>query len=443
MEPDYSPSRSPSPVNGASEDDFVQGSSGGVAFTADGRRVPNPQGNNQHKDCPPKGDPALEAALREYQRRNVTSKETIKHLLYAEHGIKISTASITRRRKELGLQGSKGTTRAMPESTKRQLVLDQLEKHPMGGLGPRRVKEAIANDTGVHLTRDYVSEEMHQLDPDGFSKRAPTSKKKHRVALVVLGPDFEWSCDGHEKLSKLGFPIWGIRDVWSGKWLGLWVVPNNRLKVVVAYLYLSLVRELGGKCMLCRCVTATDVSIREAFSPNLPPAELPAHLFLPSIHNTTIERGWLQLRLSWGDDVHVFWAAGEGIYFEDDPEHYELARWLWPKLIQQELDKLRDKMNNHRVRKDRAKLNPSGVAPNIAYTLFRQYGADSCGLQAVDVDLVLQLMEEIGGEDLIRFVSAEYAARAEEIFATLNVPELTFHNVWNVFSSMLPLMYPE
>ncbi len=114
----------------------------------------------------------------------------------------------------------------------------------------------------THVDSDYVNEEMHQLDPDGFSKRTPTSKKKHRVALVVLGPDFEWSCDGHEKLSKLGFPIWGIRDVWSGKWLGLWVVPNNRLKVVVAYLYLSLVRELGGKHVATYNVTRTNTSTR-------------------------------------------------------------------------------------------------------------------------------------------------------------------------------------
>ena len=88
---------------------------------------------------------------------------------------------------------------------------------------------------------------MHLLDPEGFLRRHPTSKKKHRLALVVLGPDFEWSCDGHDKLAKLGFPIWGIRDVWSGKWLGIWVVPNNRVKVAIAYLYLSLIKKLGGE----------------------------------------------------------------------------------------------------------------------------------------------------------------------------------------------------
>ena len=31
-----------------------------------------------------------------------------------------------------------------------------------------------------------------------------------------------------------------------GKWLGLWTIPDNQLKVTIAYLYLSLVVELGG-----------------------------------------------------------------------------------------------------------------------------------------------------------------------------------------------------
>jgi hypothetical protein len=61
-----------------------------------------------------------------------------------------------------------------------------------------------------------------------------------------LGPHHEWSGDGHDKLAQIGFPIWGIRDKWSGKWLGLWVVPNNRLKLVIAYLYLRLIIELEG-----------------------------------------------------------------------------------------------------------------------------------------------------------------------------------------------------
>lgn len=88
--------------------------------------------------------------------------------------------------------------------------------------------------------------EMRRHEPDGFAQREPSRKKTSRQPLVSLGPHYQWSGDGHDKLSKIGFPIWAIRDQWSGKWLGMWVVPNNRLKTTIAYLYLSLVYEIGG-----------------------------------------------------------------------------------------------------------------------------------------------------------------------------------------------------
>ena len=91
---------------------------------------------------------------------------------------------------------------------------------------------------------------MHILDPDAFAGRGPMAKKVHRVALVALGRHHHWSGDGHDKLVKIGFPVWGIQDMWTGKWLGLWTVPDNRLKLAIAYLYLSLVSELEGNLIV-------------------------------------------------------------------------------------------------------------------------------------------------------------------------------------------------
>jgi hypothetical protein len=91
---------------------------------------------------------------------------------------------------------------------------------------------------------------MHILEPDAFAGQEPTTKKVHHVALVALGRHHQWSGDGHDKLVKIRFPVWGIRDMRSGKWFGLWTVPDNRLKVTIAYLYLSLVAELGGRSIL-------------------------------------------------------------------------------------------------------------------------------------------------------------------------------------------------
>jgi hypothetical protein len=119
--------------------------------------------------------------------------------------------------------------------------------------------------------------------------------------------------------------------------------------------------------------------------------------------------------------------------------HSELVQWLWPMLIQQELDELQERLNSHPTRRDRKKQLPSGVSPNVAYTLYQEYDAENC-LQAVDVDVVQKLMDDIGGEELNRFVSVEYAARAQEVFDSLNVLKLAFENVWEVFSAMLPYL---
>ena len=94
---------------------------------------------------------------------------------------------------------------------------------------------------------DWISDEMHVLEPDAFAGREPTAKQVRRVALVALGRNHQWSGDGHDKLVKIGFPVWGIQDMWSGEWLRLWTVPDNCLKVTIAYLYLSLV---GGMLIL-------------------------------------------------------------------------------------------------------------------------------------------------------------------------------------------------
>ena len=36
----------------------------------------------------------------------------------------------------------------------------------------------------------------------------------------------------------------------TGKWLGAWAVPSNRMGEIVAYLFLSLVEKFGGMSVL-------------------------------------------------------------------------------------------------------------------------------------------------------------------------------------------------
>lgn len=61
---------------------------------------------------------------------------------------------------------------------------------------------------------------------------------------------------------------------------------------------------------------------RRIFANEFDAAELPAHVYLQSIHNISIERSWLRLRLDFGDNAVVFFQRGcdEGIYNAYDPQ---------------------------------------------------------------------------------------------------------------------------
>ncbi|KAG6876417.1 hypothetical protein C0992_013040, partial [Termitomyces sp. T32_za158] len=205
--------------------------------------------------------------------------------------------TVARHQKQYGLQGSGATTKALSTMEKRQMILNEMALDPTSRRGPDSIREGILLSTGLPLTQNFVQSEMLLQDPQGFEIRQPGSKKIQRVALVSLGPHHEWSGDGHDKLASIGFPVWGVRDVWSGCWLGLWVVPNNRHRKAVALLFLRLVAKFGGIPiqMSTDCGSETGQvfglvnALREIFHPELSTEELPAHRFLRSVRNITIE----------------------------------------------------------------------------------------------------------------------------------------------------------
>jgi len=98
-----------------------------------------------------------------------------------------------------------------------------------------------------------VSQIMHAHDAEGFEKRKPDAKKIFRVPKVPIGIHDRWAADGHDKLYKIGFPVWAIIDDATGKWLGAWVVPSNRLNVIIGYLFLCCVEKYGGEHQQISC----------------------------------------------------------------------------------------------------------------------------------------------------------------------------------------------
>jgi hypothetical protein len=65
------------------------------------------------------------------------------------------------------------------------------------------------------------------------------------------------------------------------------------------------------------------------------------------------------------------------------PRHLRnLFRWLWPKIIQIGLDEFLDYFNNKKTCKQRNRILPSGVAPNVVFNMPADYGLQNLAIPA-------------------------------------------------------------
>src|ERR1700749_4573448 len=105
--------------------------------------------------------------------------------------------------------------------------------------------------------------------------------------------------------------------------------------------------------------------------------------------------------------------------------------WLWPPLMQKELDRFRKSANSRKVQKQKDKVLPSGVSPNIAYTLPEKYNGEEC-LQPVDVDLIDAILADMQPQkDALSDwgVPEEFDRRAQDAFDRLPIREVTLQTI--------------
>lgn len=158
-----------------------------------------------------------------------------------------SASSIKRARSYNGFVGGGKNLKNKGRQEAEQLVLEQLDLDPAKRAGPRTIRQRIASRKSEHLPRDFVRETMKTHDSEGFKQRNPTARKILRHSKVPLGIHERWSCDGHDKLYKIGFPLYGFVDEATGTWLYADIAPSNRYNIIVGYLFLCCVEEHGGK----------------------------------------------------------------------------------------------------------------------------------------------------------------------------------------------------
>jgi hypothetical protein len=78
--------------------------------------------------------------------------------------------------------------------------------------------------------------------------------------------------------------------------------------------------------------------------------------------------------------------------------------------------------------KDKSKPGASGMSRDRAFNFPESWSGRNC-LLPVDIVVIQEMKQALGGDALLEFVSLEYSQQAQEVFNSLNITELTFENV--------------
>ncbi|KAF8140804.1 hypothetical protein K438DRAFT_1636902, partial [Mycena galopus ATCC 62051] len=265
--------------------------------------------------------------------------------------------------------------------------------------------------------------------------------------------------DGHEKLGEkalrmgpgIGIDTYGMRDH-VGKVLWLTVLPNSRLSDAVGHVFLDMVSAFGATSVQVTFdggselgwLAAFQTTLRETFAPDLSVEEWKPVVAVQSSSNIPIESTWsydckFNGRTIW--DL-VSFGLQEILFIARHLRN--LFRWLWPKIVQIGLNEFLDYFNNKKTRKQRNRILPSGVAPNVVFDMPADYG-----LQNLAIRVPQEAVQELRGlietprEEAFRWVSDKFDILATTIYNGLGSPKLETLSGWAIFNAMAPLIRTE
>jgi hypothetical protein len=119
----------------------------------------------------------------------------------------------------------------------------------------------------------------------------------------------------------------------------------------------------------------------------------------------------------------------------------QLFNWLWPKILQNQLDKFIEYWNNHKIRPQAEKSNMSGATPRHGFTV-PAAPAEDCRIivdQAVIDALRMQI--PVSREDSMRWVDDFFEVAARNAYDAVGRPSLdNLLTGWDIFSSMVQVI---
>jgi hypothetical protein len=118
-----------------------------------------------------------------------------------------------------------------------------------------------------------------------------------------------------------------------------------------------------------------------------------------------------------------------------------LFNWLWPKILQIQLDQFVEYWNNHKIRFQRDKPNMSGSTPRHAFTVPAAPAQES----GIVVDQVvidaLRAQIPVSRAEAMRWVDDSFDVTASVAYNNIGSPPLdNVQSGWDIFSSMATMI---
>ncbi|KAJ6477985.1 hypothetical protein DFH09DRAFT_1253423 [Mycena vulgaris] len=368
----------------------------------------NSKGTNGAENGTWPEEDVLRASLMEYAR-NAYALDVRMQKLQEQHGLTIGKTLLKKLNKHFNVP-----------SIADQQILNEMADDANKYRGAATVQHHLAM-AGYNIPRRIARETMLLNDPDGVDARYPGRKKIKRAQLKAHGTWQEIHCDGHEKLGALalqmgdvGLPIYGMKDKWG----------------------MDKGSETGH-------IYAIMTGLKTAYAPGIDLGRYPSFVALKSTNNTPIESLWHWFQDQCGKNLYLQVTKGrdEGIFNPNNSIHVLLFNWLWPPIIQGELDHFTEMWNSHVIRRQRNKLMPSGVSPNELYSHPEHYGG-RCFAIPVPKDAIDALRGSIKltRKAALTWVPEEFDTIAAQVYEMLGSPECSPDTAWTLFSEMASVL---
>ena len=323
----------------------------------------------------------------------------------------------------------RGSQHQVDDKLFRQLILQELDG-PGCLLGYWALWRKLQLKYSIRTPRSTVQTLLRELDPEG-SRLRQIHRLKRREYLNP-GTNYCWHADGYDKLKPYGFPVHGCIDGFSRRILWLKVTKSNNDPRIIGDFFLNATLERDGCPTLIRTDRGTEngimATIRCFLRRNDTDSQsgINAHSYGSSHSNQRTEAWWAYLRHSWSSWwIDFFKDMVDGGSLDlSDKLHCECLWFCFSKLIQNELDQVREHWNSHYIRVSRYHT-PSGI-PDQLYFMPESVNAmdhikvfDSNDLAEVRNELASpQTKQAKNGNE-----SDDYNLYFEMVAQTFNMPE--------------------